>query len=286
MKLIRSLNEQLFRQKRRYANLVLEVQALMIVFLLVLSLCSFAASKHTYDSIFMIPLLISGSRTTWSGILSSLAICTTIGCDLIFAGLMAWQNERINNSQTFQLLPLSTAQIWLTNLFSSLLACAYLFLIQVLVSWLLSLPTMLLDLKINPWHKLFVFLSFHSSWGNWLEGLGYITALTLLIFILVTFVNYASKIIGDLLPLKNGRWLRFVLMAIITVVGLYFALQINDHLMNAFIHDTYIPHKNGGEEIIENPFWLENIEVWAGAIIFGGIDLWLGQKFWEPKRDQ
>lgn len=286
MQLISSLTRQFWRQKERYANLVLELQAFTILLLFALMVPPLYNKRFLSQNPFSFLFLIFTGYGTWRGLLSSLAIGTTILADLIFAGLMAWQNEKIDNSQTFQLLPLSTNQVWLVNLFASLLACAYLFIIQVVSSWLLSLPVMICDAQINPWSSLMKFLCCHSSWGNWPLGLIYLTGITLLIFILVTFVNYSSQTIVDFLPGGNSCWLRFVLIAVITVVGLYFALQINDHLTGLFIHDVYIPHKNGGEEIYPSAFWLQNIEVGAGILLFGGLDLWLGHQFWEPRRDR
>ncbi len=283
MHVLFSLNGQLWRQKRRYANLVLLLQA--FAFILIFVIVSLTIGYGNNILLFFYP--ITSLRTAWAGTLSSLAIVTTVIADLIFAGLMAWQNERIDNSQTFQLLPLSTDQLWLVNIFSSLLACGYIFLIQVTISWLLSLPSMILIMKINPWSSLISFLlGLHSSEGNVFEALIPLIGLALLVFTAVSFVNFTSKIMADFLPLKNSRWLRLILIAIISVIGIYLALQINGRLISLCVHNVYIPHKNGGEEIIGNPERLENIELWVYVVVIGGIDLWLGQKFWEPRRDQ
>lgn len=283
MRVLSSLNGQLWRQKKRYADLVLVLQAfaLILLFLLV------SLTVRYGNNILLFVFPIASPHRAWAGTLSALAIVTTVIADLIFAGLMAWQNERMDNSQTFQLLPLSTDQLWLVNLFSSLLACGYIFIIQVTISWLLSLPNMILNMKINPWSNLVSFLAgLDSSEGNVFDALIPLIGLALLVFTAVTFVNYASKIMADFLPLKNSRWLRIILIAIISVIGIYLALQINDRLISICVHDIYIPHKNGGEEIIGNPRRLENIELWVYVVVIGGLDLWLGKKYWEPRRDQ
>lgn len=58
---------------------------------------------------------------------------TTIFADIIFTGLLCWQNEKINLSQTWHLVPISDVKLWLINIFSSIAECAYIFIIQVLV---------------------------------------------------------------------------------------------------------------------------------------------------------
>lgn len=113
MHVLFSLNGQLWRQKRRYANLVLLLQA--FAFILIFVIVSLTIGYGNNILLFFYP--ITSLRTAWAGTLSSLAIVTTVIADLIFASLMAWQNERIDNSQTFQLLPLSTDQLWLVNIF-------------------------------------------------------------------------------------------------------------------------------------------------------------------------
>ncbi len=283
MTTFKSLNQQLFRQKRHYANLVLYVQLFAIIFLSLLTLIN-DRGKSTTVTVF--GLIFSGKEHNYFAVPFGMAIITTVLGDLIFAGLMCWQNERVNNSQTFQLIPFSTNQTWLTNLFSSLLACAYLFIIQIIVCWLLFVPE-----EIYAKHNVFLDTNKLLGLGNnqfWqcLHALEYIVVLTLLIFIAVTFVNYASTIICEQLPIKNTQWVRILLIGLITILGLYFALQIDSHLTDYYIVHTTAVRKHGGEFIYENPIWLSNLEIIAGDIILGILDLWLGHKYWEPKCDR
>lgn len=281
MSTFKSLNQQLFSQKRHYANLVLVVQAFAIVFLTILFLLNhegqdpfwtmFASSNNVGHDYFLVP--------------ATLAILTSIVGDLIFGGLMAWQDEKVNNSQTFQLIPFSTNQTWLTNLFSSLLACAYVFIIQVLACWLLTVPVELYE-KENVWTETVKEIGWWTNdFWNLLQALEYITVVAALVFVAVTFVNYASKIISEQLPLNNTHWLRVLLIALITFLGLYFAMQINGHLADLYIHNVVFKTKNGGGVIYDNPMWLYNLEAIVSLIVIGGLDLFLGHKYWEPRRD-
>lgn len=282
MNTFKSLNKQLFVQKRRYAHLILLVQAFAIVFLTIL----FSINSNNKDSIGMaFKLGFSNSGHNFFAIPFGIAAISSILGDLIITGLLCWQNEKVNNSQTFQLIPFSTNQIWLTNLFSSLLICIYIFIIQLVFCWLLAIPLEIYD-KGNIFKATAIVLGIdHGDFSGILQTLEFLVVLVLLIFASVTFVNYASKIISEVLPLNNNKWLRFVIIAIIVVVGLYFAQEINDYLVNYYIVNTEIVRRNGGEFIYENPMWLENIEELVALILVGGIDLWLGHKYWEPRKD-
>lgn len=275
------LNKQLFLQKRRYANLVLVIQAFAIAFLTVLIFLNHQG-KDPFWTIFVSSNVVGRDYFL---VPATLAILTTMIGDLVFGGLMAWQNEKVNNSQTFQLIPFSTNQTWLTNLFSSLLTCAYVFIIQVVVCWFLMVPVGLYEKK-NIWAETVRGIGWWTNdfWDS-LQVLEYITVVATLFFVAVTFVNYASKIISEQLPLSNTRWLRILLIALITFVGLYFAMEINDHLYGLYIHNVVFKTKHGGGIIYDNPMWLYNIEAIAAVIIIGGLDLFLGHKYWEPRRD-
>lgn len=282
MKTFKSLNKQLFVQKRRYAHLILLVQVFAIVFLTIL----FSVTSSNKDSVgALLQIGFSNSNHNFWAIPFGIAIVSSILGDLIITGLLCWQNEKINNSQTFQLIPFSTSQIWLTNLFSSLLTCAYIFIIQIICCWLMAVPVVIYD-KGNIFSETAKLFGFdQGDFSSILQTLEFLIVLVLLIFASVTFVNYASKIISEILPLNNNKWLRFVIIAVIVVIGLYFAQEINDYLVNYYIVNTEIVRQNGGEFIYENPMWLENIEEIIALIIIGGIDLWLGHKYWEPRKD-
>lgn len=283
MTTFKSLNQQLFRQKRHYANLVLCIQLFAIIFLSILTLVN---DKDMSSTRTVFGIYFSGKAHDYWAIPCEMAIITTIFADLLFAGLMCWQNEKINNSQTFQLIPFSTNQTWLTNLFSSLLACAYLFVIQVIFCWLSFIPSEIYA-KRNIFVDTVKVLIDPRSNDYWslLQDLEYLVVLTLLIFIAVTFVNYASTIICEHLPIKNTQWVRILLIGLITILGLYIALQIDSHLTDYYIIHTTAVRKHGGEFIVDDPMWLSNLEIIAGDIVFGALDLWLGHKYWEPKRD-
>ena len=73
--------------------------------------------------------------SNWLDRLLSAGMLKTPIADVIFVGLLCWQNEKINLSQTWQLAPASSVKIWLINMLSSLVECIYIFVIQVILGF-------------------------------------------------------------------------------------------------------------------------------------------------------
>lgn len=109
----KTLFKQMFVQKRRYANLVLLLQVFAVLFLLVMALLD--KSNLAYLNI--------SKDSNWLDRLLSAGMLETPIADVIFVGLLCWQNEKINLSQTWQLAPASSVKIWLINMLSSLVEC-------------------------------------------------------------------------------------------------------------------------------------------------------------------
>ncbi|RVU71715.1 MULTISPECIES: ABC transporter permease [Lactobacillus] len=281
MGVFKSLTRQLFVQKRHYANLVLLIEAFAIIFVFFTSVIT--DPKGTQQSI---SNFFMGIGQDWPELLVGSVILFSIFADMIFCGLLCWQNERVNSSQSWQLVPASTNQVWLINLFSSLLACAYIFIIQLVVGFFSAIPFEI-DRHRNLWLDLKKVIGIgNNDFWTTLQTLEFLVAMVLLIFTMVTFVNYSSKTISEVLPNGNTNWIKLLVFAIVAVICVYLCLSINHHLTNYYIQNTYLVRKNGGEFIYENPMWLENLEFIAGIIVFGGLDLWLGHKYWEPRKDR
>ena len=51
------------------------------------------------------------------------------------------RNEKVNLSETWNLIPVSSGKLWLNNIFSSLLTCAYIFIVQNVLLALVALST-------------------------------------------------------------------------------------------------------------------------------------------------
>lgn len=253
---------QMFLRKSHFVHLILLIQLFSIIFL---SLLILIQNPHGAPDILL--SMFPGNRF-WT-IPFSISVITTVFADLTLCGLMCWQNQKINISTTWHLAPISENKVYLSNILSSLAECVYIFIIQFI--W---------DLIIG-----FIFES--TSGRNMIDDLAptfsdasddleliiFLIALVLIIFTFVDFVNFSSHAISDFLPVKNAKWVRILIVAILIIIAAYLFLNINSYIQDR-VNQTF----NSYVEL-----WTLNVEYLCGAIIFGILNLWLKNKYVETK---
>lgn len=271
----KALFKQMFLQKRRYADLVLLVQVFAVAFMFLMGII-FRGNSNPINNISSV---FAGNDNIWDLILG-LGVLTTFFADITFLGLMCWQNEKINLSQTWQLIPASSGKIWIFNIISSIVECAYIFVIQVVI----GLIVLIIDSyshHINPFSgtSFGANISFVESAWALIEELLALVGLCLIIFVFVSLINFLTRTITDQLPVKNTTGIRLVVMAILVIVGVIIAMQINDQMMT-----IYYNHLAAHSETIDmDNIGLAALEYWIGSILLGIINCLLIQKFVEPK---
>lgn len=271
----KALFKQMFLQKRRYADLVLLVQVFAVAFMFLMGII-FRGNSNPINNISSV---FAGNDNIWDLILG-LGVLTTFFVDITFLGLMCWQNEKINLSQTWQLIPASSGKIWIFNIISSIVECAYIFVIQVVI----GLIVLIIDSyshHINPFSgtSFGANISFVESAWALIEELLALVGLCLIIFAFVSLINFLTRTITDQLPVKNTTGIRLVVMAILVIVGVIIAMQINDQMMT-----IYYNHLAAHSETIDmDNIGLATLEYWIGSILLGIINCLLIQKFVEPK---
>lgn len=179
--------------------------------------------------------------------------------DLSFAGIMVWQNEKINNSQSWHLPAIKDGFIWISNIFSSLLSCTVVFFSNLIVMFVFIKWDLFADLDAEAFLDLV-----------------FIVAVTLLIFAFSSFCNYFSSIASNYLPVQNIRWVKIFIFCLLVIVGVYLFFIINDHL-SAFLIRNML-HKSAASY---TPLWLTTVIVGGVALIFSCLDIFLSQKYVE-----
>ena len=272
----KALFKQMFLQKRRYANLVLLVQVFAVAFMFLMGII-FKGNSNPVNNI---ASGFVGNDNIWDLILG-LGTITTFLADATFLGLMCWQNEKINLSQTWQLIPASGSKIWIINIISSIAECAYIFVIQVVIGMIVLIIDSYSH-NINP----FVGTSFGANiffgetvWA-FVEELLALVGLVLIIFSFVSLTNFLTRTIADQLPMKNTTGVRLVVMAILVIVGVIIALRINDQILTMYTNHLFA---RANKAIDVDTLGISTLEYWIGAILLGIINCLLIQKFVEPK---
>ena len=270
----KALFKQMFVQKRRCAHLVLLVQTFAVIFMFFMDLILNHQNSITEFS----NTFFRGKSDNPLEIILGLGIMTTIFADIIFTGLLCWQNEKINLSQTWHLVPISDVKLWLINIFSSIAECAYIFIIQVLVGAIVFM----LDLGGSLFKeitKIFFKASFWVTVEQFGEQILYLVGLVLVIFTFVSFANLLTRTITDQLPIKNTTTIKLSVMAILVIIAVTIALKLNDQLTMFYIHYAV----NDAIANVWDWFRISILEYWIVAIVLGLIDSFLISKFVEPK---
>ncbi|WP_308554873.1 ABC transporter permease [uncultured Lactobacillus sp.] len=269
----KALFKQMFLQKRRYANLVLLIQTFAVIFMLLMGIIFNRNNPiNTLSSGF------AGNENIWSTILGLGAI-TTFFADITFLGLMCWQNEKINLSQTWQLIPTSSSKIWLANILSSLVGCFYVGVIQVVI----GLIVLIIDgysSNINPFGGKFTLDN--SDIVGFAEEILVLVGLCLIIFAFVSFTNLLTRAITDQLPIKNVAAIKLIVMAVLVIIGIVIAARINDQV--TMMYYNHVLTKTGEfAKVSIDTIGVTALEYWIGSILLGIIDCLLIQNIVEPK---
>lgn len=268
----KSITKQIFLQKFRYVKGLWIIQLGIIILLPI------------FNFFFPSSILVSlGSRTSLLETAYNVALVSTIFVDLIFLGLACYRSERINSCQTYSLIPISNKKLLLSNLLSTILGCAILFIVQLLI---LSALAFILYHNVE---KSFL-INQSTSWNDLLTltigGLDLIFAV-LLIQTFISFINFSSKSITDFLPTRNSKLIRGILIIIITIIGVYFAFTIMRHIdgvlnllqQKAFNKNTVVLHYVSLYNLAYAFYPL--ISMILGTVLFGSLDLWLFDKYFE-----
>lgn len=253
-----TVTAQMFKQKSKYVYLTLIVQVI-------------ATAVFTWMN--------QGGYVGFRDTLYGTSMFLTVMFDVIFLALMCWQNEKINLSQTWRQIPISSSKFYLSNIMSTLLNCAYLFVIQILINVIITLP------KVNEVFD--DFFGFADYTGNyWVRGLIFGIFLVLIVVMITTFVsftNFLTRIIIDFLPVKNTLWVKMLVMGILIIIAAYIGMQINDHFTNFLM--TKVAGNMATQPNVREVGSLQvtDIEFAIISLVLGSFDLWFMNRFVEAK---
>ncbi|WP_289761548.1 hypothetical protein [Lactobacillus intestinalis] len=269
MNLSGKIIKEQFKQKSKYVYLVLIVQIIVSVF--AISLALFNKNGSQYSSLFY-------ESNHFTEVAFETAFIISIFADVAYCAISCWRNEKVNLSETWNLIPVSSGKLWLNNIFSSLLTCAYIFIVQNVLLALVALSTK---------NDITAPLREYGLWGNELiissiiERLIFLILMVTFIYAFVSFVNFCSKVIVDRLPFKETLWIKLFVMAVLSIIAVYFGSIILAR--TAGYIETHFTQINTKYTFISDPMWFDNLELLIADIIVGIIDIILINKYVESK---
>lgn len=276
-----TLFKQLFKQKTKSAYLLIIIQLIAALVLTLLGIFS-SSDEMGHAEFFGIPL----QSTITIGVITFLIIFMMLS---IFTNIVYWiitsrQNEKVNRSQTWQLIPISSPKLYVINTLSSFVSYVYLGIIQAVIglggaiivyaasskfrAGIAELITLMN--KDHVWSQI--------DWGMLAAELILVLLLGLAWYITVSFYHFTTRSIIDFLPSAAARFTTFVvrvIMLILIIVLLVKFFQTTDNIYNNWMF-------NSGK----NYFWFVVIDFALYDVIFGGINIVLMKKFVEAKGDR
>ncbi|MGQ5709564.1 hypothetical protein [Lactobacillus sp. PSON] len=269
----KSVFKQIFNQKKKYIYLVLLVQLFAVVFMTVSTLIQ--VHGHLVTDNWVVSFW-GPSSTLWT-IPSTWGFITTGVADLTLVGLLAFDSQKINMSQTWHLMPSSNVKLYLSNLFTNLLSCLYLFVIQIVV---LSILALCIGISV---HEDFAYdikaISSNLATNPDIQGFLDFGCLILLIAILayttftfIDLINLASYGIINNLPVKSTKYVRWLVIAILVIFATYIYILCDGQIRNVLSFNS-----------VSEPLWITDLEVFVCGLICMIFNIILINKYVEPK---
>ncbi len=188
-------------------------------------------------------------------------------------------------SQTWREASISDTKFYFANVFSSIVGCIYIFLIQIIFAFLILFPSMnLMSAAIN--NLLGVTQYSPPFIDRLLTMVLFLFLIATTIFVFVSFTNFLARTIVDFLPVKNTFWVRLLTMAILVIIASYIFIQISTRFQNYV--DNHFAAKSVAMIALTNDMSLNTtmLEFILIILVLGGINLVLFNKFIEAKIDK
>lgn len=261
-----SLFKYTFKTKNKNVNLLLLLQFAVVI---IGALWSALANSHFK------PIEKWSQGVVMVGITSFIVI-------LIYLFISIISNEKINSSQTWQLLPISSKKFYLVNLFTSILNAIYLVFMQVIMALVVLIPlTTFKEFRSGVgeiWHKIIENNSgviFKDTLPIFLLVLLFLLLFYSAIYIFITTINFVSTLLMEKMSKNNTKISRFGLIVVLVIIIFRMACTMLELLYNINFFNT--------STLIE---WSQaNIILLIIDSIFIMLNIWLLKNYHEGKEN-
>ncbi|WEV36123.1 hypothetical protein [Lactobacillus sp. ESL0677] len=216
MTVFKHLFKELFKQKKRNANAVVIIQFVAALAILIITMGNLIINKDfsSEDWRDIEPL---------SYILFGLFSFVALPIYLIVTCV---KNERFNRSQTWRLAPVNDEMFYLDNILSSFASVVYLMVAQFLITAaLVGIGSLLFKDVFNDTIKTFVNmfkagsgLHFNIVIGNALQIICFIILFSLFTYLIISFLNFATRSIMDYLPGMSSKTGVFIVQVVLIIL--------------------------------------------------------------------
>ena len=259
-----SLFKYMFKDKNKLVNLLLLIQ---FVIAIVGGLWLALSSTH-YSSL-----------EKWSQGIVMVGVTTPFAI-LIYLYISIHRSEKINSSQTWQLLPISSKNFYLANLLTAITNGIYLIFAQIIMALIMLIPlTFFNEFRSGvgeTWNKLIENYSgviFKDTLPIFLLVLLFLLLFYSAIYIFITTINFVSALLMEKVSKNNTKISRFILIVVLVIIIFRMAFTMLDLLYNINFFNT--------STLIE---WSQaNIILLIIDSIFIMLNIWLLKNYYEGK---
>lgn len=276
--------KQLFKQKNRTVYLILAIQLIAAVIMTLIAI--FSGSLYINDDPTMAGVKVNYFTTTIFGIVGAFLVFSVIA-EPVYLLMTSWRNEKINRSQTWRLAPISDSKFYLANTLSSFASYVYLAVAQIIISLIAALLCYVSSANVRKGvAKMCYEISKESPNANWGTFYGDLAEVCILVFlagllwyVMISFYHFAYRSVMDFLP-ANSKFVLLLVKLITLVVVIYLFSQIVAVTTTSMIN---LASWSNGK--FDNSLINAIVEFLIFDLIFGGLNLWLINKFVEAKQN-
>lgn len=194
-----------------------------------------------------------------------------------------FQNEKINTSQTWRLIPISDTKFYLSNILSAVITYIYFLAIELIA--VLVLVAVVFFSNSAEHNKFFAVNAPADFWANfdWIIVINVVCILLLtgiLTYLTFSLINFSSRTIIDFLPIAKSRAILIVTRLIIVSIVFILVSKIGSSLTSLI--QWLLMHNRAGSSQYVSLFYVD-ISLAIIILIFGAVNIWLINKFVEAK---
>lgn len=275
-----TLFKQLFKQKAKSAYLLIAIQVAASLVLTVLTMIS-NSSEMSHAQVAGVAI----GNIVMVYLLSYILVFLGVGIPitLVYFVMTSWKNEKINRSQTWHLIPISSEKLYIANTLSSFVAFIYLNIIQAVIAFIGYIALYLGSVDIRKGTAaIFSELNKEHFWtsADWGSMIRFIIAAILLglaAYITVSFYHFVTRAIIDFLPNKAATFTSIVVRFLMMILVIWLVVKFFEVASN--LYDNLFAVAGTDDLGVTVLFLLFDI-------IFGGINIFLIKKFVEAKGDR
>lgn len=193
------------------------------------------------------------------------------------------QNEKINTSQTWRLIPISDTKFYLSNILSAMIAYIYFLTIEFIAILILLATTFFSNSVVHD--KIFAVNAPKDFWANFdwiivINGVLMIFLTGVLIYLTFSLINLSSRTIIDFVPIAKSKLILIITRLIIITIVFILVSRIGSSLISLI---QWLLKHNSAISSQYTSLYYVNISLLIIVLIFGAINIWLINKFVEAK---